>query len=106
MRRIVANPAAALLLCVFVGANFVAATFLTWLPTFIFERFDLGLDNSSFTSTFWPLASLPGAICGGIAADRAARRRRGGRIRVQSLGAAPGCSVRVLDRMVDFGAAA
>ncbi len=70
----------------FVGANFVAATFLTWLPTFIFEAFDLGLDNSSFTSTFWPLASLPGAICGGIAADRAARRRRGGRIRVQSLG--------------------
>ena len=71
-RADLANPAAALLLCVFVGANFVAATFLTWLPTFIFEGFDLGLDNSSFTSTFWPLASLPGAICGGIAADRAA----------------------------------
>ena len=86
IRRIIANPAAALLLGVFVGANFVAATFLTWLPTYIFESFDLGLDNSSFTSTFWPLASLPGAICGGVAADRAARRGRGGRIRVQSLG--------------------
>jgi MFS family permease len=86
VRRIITNPAAALLLCVFVGANFVAATFLTWLPTFIFESFDLGLDNSSFTSTFWPLASLPGAIYGGIAADRAARRTKGGRIRVQGLG--------------------
>jgi MFS family permease len=84
--RIVAIPAAALLLLVFVGANFVAATFLTWIPTFIFEKFDLGLDYSSFTSTVWPLASLPGAIFGGIAADRAARRRRGGRIRVQVLG--------------------
>jgi MFS family permease len=84
--RIVSNPAAALLLVVFVGANFVASTFLTWLPTFIFEGFQLGLDNASFTSTFWPLASLPGAIFGGVAADRAARRRRGGRIRVQSLG--------------------
>ena len=105
MRRIVANPAAALLLCVFVGANFVAATFLTWLPTFIFERFDLGLDNSSFTSTFWPLASLPGAICGGIVADRAARRGRGGRIRVQSFGLVLACSLRVLDGMGEFGAA-
>jgi MFS family permease len=86
MLRIVANPSAALLLCVFVGANFVASTFLTWIPTFIFERFDLGVDYSAFTSTVWPLASLPGAIWGGIAADRAARRRRGGRIRVQVLG--------------------
>jgi MFS family permease len=86
VRRIISNPAAALLLCVFVGANFVASTFLTWLPTYIFESFDLGLDNSSFTSTWWPLASLPGAILGGIAADKVARRRKGGRIRIQSLG--------------------
>jgi MFS family permease len=84
--RIVSNPAAALLLCVFLGANFVAATFLTWLPMFIFVRFDLGLSVSSFTSTFWPLASLPGALGGGVAADWAARRRPGGRILVQCLG--------------------
>ncbi len=84
--RIVRTPAAALLLCVFLGANFVAATFLTWLPKFIFDRFDLGLSVSSFTSTFWPLASLPGALAGGVAADWAARRRPGGRILVQSLG--------------------
>jgi MFS family permease len=84
--RILTNPPAALLLAVFVGANFVAATFLAWLPSYIFERFDLGVSDSSITSTFWPLASLPGAVCGGIAADRAARRWKGGRIRVQSLG--------------------
>ncbi len=41
--RFVANPAAALLLLVFVGANFVAGTFLTWLPSYIFERFETGL---------------------------------------------------------------
>ncbi len=84
--RLMSNRAAVLLFAVFVGANFVAATFLTWLPTFIFEAFDVGLDNASFTSTFWPLASLPGALLGGFAADRAARRTSGGRIRVQSLG--------------------
>jgi MFS family permease len=84
--RIVTNPAAALLLVTFVGANFVAAAFLTWLPSYIFERFELGLSNSSLTSTLWPLSSLPGVLLGGVAADWASRRSRGGRIRVQSLG--------------------
>jgi sugar phosphate permease len=84
--RILTNPAAVLLLMVFVAANFVAGTFLAWLPSYIFERFDLGLTNSSFTSTFWPLASLPGAVLGGVAADWSSRRSRGGRIRVQSAG--------------------
>ncbi len=84
--RILANPAATLLLFVFVGANFVAATFLTWLPSYIFERFALGVARSSFTSTFWPLASLPGAVVGGVAADWWARRSRGGRIRAQAIG--------------------
>ena len=74
--RILSNPAAALLLMVFVGANFVATTFLTWLPSYIFERFDLGIASSSFTSTFWPLASLPGAILGGIAAETGPRSVR------------------------------
>jgi MFS family permease len=84
--RILTNPPAALLLLVFVGANFVAATFLAWLPLYVFERFDLGLYASSLTSTFWPLASLPGALLGGVAADWSSSRWRGGRIRVQSFG--------------------
>jgi sugar phosphate permease len=84
--RIVSNPAAALLLVTFLGANFVAAAFLTWLPSYIFERFDLGLSISSLTSTVWPLSSLPGVLLGGVAADWASRKARGGRIRVQSLG--------------------
>jgi MFS family permease len=84
--RILTNPSATLLILVFVGANFVAATFLTWLPSYIFERFELGIAASSFTSTFWPLASLPGAVVGGVTADWASRRSRGGRIKVQSIG--------------------
>ncbi len=84
--RIVMNPAAALLLAVFVGANFVAATFLAWLPLYLFEKFELELANSSLISTAWPLASLVGALGGGVAADRAARHSSGGRILVQSIG--------------------
>src|SRR5262249_41034648 len=80
------NPAAAVLLGVFVGANFVAAAFLAWLPSLVFRSFRLGLGTSSATSTVWPLTSLVGALCGGVLADWAAQRSRGGRIRTQCLG--------------------
>jgi MFS family permease len=84
--RILSNRAAALLLCVFVGANFVAATFLTWLTQFIYEKFSMSLSGSSTISTAWSLSSLAGALCGGVLADWRARTSKGGRIRVQSLG--------------------
>ena len=84
--RILTNPGAVVLLAVFVGANFVATTFLSWLPMFVSRKFHLNLGDSGLTSTLWPLASLPGALIGGVLADRAFRRWRGGRIGVQSLG--------------------
>jgi MFS family permease len=84
--RILSNRAAVLLLCVFVGANFVAATFLTWLTQFIYEKFSMSLSGSSTISTAWSLASLVGAVCGGALADWRARTSKGGRIRIQSLG--------------------
>ncbi len=86
IKRILTNRAAVMLLCIFVGANFVAAALLTWLPTFIYRKFSMDISDSSTTSTVWPPASLVGALCGGVPADRAARQRKGGRIRVQSLG--------------------
>ncbi|MHC5541483.1 MFS transporter, partial [Singulisphaera rosea] len=74
VRQVIRVPAAVVLLAVFAGANFVATAFLTWLTAYIFEKFKLGLGWSSLTSTFFPLASLVGAVCGGILADIAARR--------------------------------
>ena len=70
------------------------------------EISSLDLSFSGFTSTFWPLASLPGAVLGGVAADWAVERWRGGRIRRAECGADPGGAVRVPDRMVDVGAGA
>jgi MFS family permease len=84
--RIVRNPDAFLLLGVFVGANFVAGTFLSWLPMYIYRNFKLGLSFSGLTSTVWPLASLPGALLGGVLADWAVTRWRGGRVGVQAAG--------------------
>lgn len=86
MAIIVGNPAAAMLLLVFVGANFVATAFLAWLPSLVHRSFHLGLGDAALTSALWPLASVPGAACGGFLADLAARRSGGGRIRVQALG--------------------
>jgi MFS family permease len=84
--RIVRNPDAALLLAVFVGANFVAGTFLSWLPMYVYRFFHVDLKDSGLVSMTWALASLPGAILGGVLADWAVRRRRGGRIIVQATG--------------------
>jgi MFS family permease len=85
LAEIVRVPAAVFLLIVFAGANFVASAFLTWLPMFIFKQFGQGLARSSLISTLFPLASLVGALAGGVLADRAAKRP-GGRMRVQGIG--------------------
>lgn len=83
--EIVAAPAAAILLLVFIGANFVATAFMTWLTMFLFGKFGMSMAQSSLASAVWPMASLVGCLCGGYVADLAARRP-GGRIRVQALG--------------------
>ncbi len=85
LREILGVPAAVMLLIVFAGANFVATAFLTWLTAFIFAKFKLSLTVSSLTSTLFPMASLVGALVGGVLADLAGRKA-GGRIRVQGLG--------------------
>jgi MFS family permease len=62
----------------------VATTFLNWLPKFIFDTFHYDVAQSSLISTAWPLASLIGALSGGVIADWASRKSPGGRIMVQS----------------------
>jgi len=85
LQEIFGTPAAVMLLLVFAGANFIASAFLTWLTPFIFSKFKLGLTLSSLTSTLFPMASLVGALTGGVLADLASRKP-GGRIRVQGIG--------------------
>ena len=70
LAEIVNTPAAFALLLVFVGANSVASSFLTWTTKLINVRFGIDLTSSAVTSTAWPLASLFGALGGGWLADR------------------------------------
>jgi len=72
---------------VFVGANFVAMVFLVWLPKFLVDKFDMSLSMAGFSATaYLQVASVLGVLCGGVLADRMARRYRGGRMMTQTLG--------------------
>jgi MFS family permease len=81
------NPMFRILTAVFVGANFVAAIFLTWTPSFLFRKFNLSLAMAGVSATVYlQIASVLGVISGGVLADRLARRSRGGRMLAQALG--------------------
>jgi MFS family permease len=87
LAEIFLSPLAVVLLLVFIGANFVAVIFLSWMPAFLYEKFDMNLGLAGFSATFYlQLASMVGAVLAGFLADRWARRHRRGRMLVQALG--------------------
>ncbi len=87
IRLFLSDRAVRVLALVFVGANFVAMVFTSWLPTYLHDRFHMSLSLAGLNATlFLQLASIVGVIVGGIVADRAAGRRMGGRMLVQALG--------------------
>jgi MFS family permease len=69
LREVFRSPTAILLLAVFCGANFVAATFLTWTPSFLREKFQMNLALAGLTATIYiQLASAVGSPAGGYLA--------------------------------------
>ncbi len=91
VREIFRSPTAILLLAVFCGANFVAAMFLTWTPSFLKEKFHMNLALAGLTGTIYiQLASAVGSPFGGYVADRLSRRFAGGRMLTQMIGLAFG----------------
>ncbi|HEY2158561.1 MAG TPA: MFS transporter, partial [Isosphaeraceae bacterium] len=84
---ILATPPAVALMLAFAAANFVTMALVTWLPSFVHERFAMGLLRDNATATlFMQGGSLVGVLIGGAVADLAARRGRGGRMIVQGAG--------------------
>ncbi len=97
LRETFRTPTAVVLMVVFIGANFVAMTFLTWMPTFLGEKFNLKLTMAGLAGTiFIQLASAVGAPLGGTLADRLSRWHPGGRMIVQALGLVCGSTFVVL----------
>jgi predicted MFS family arabinose efflux permease len=84
---ILKTPMVLILMAVFIGANFVASIVLTWMPSFLYQKFGMSLGAAGFSSTFYlQVASVLGVISGGVLADRLARRRPGGRMTTQAIG--------------------
>lgn len=80
-------PMILILMAVFCGANFVAAIFLTWMPSFLNSKFGMSLSMAGLNSTAWlQIASVLGVLTGGFLADRWVRRRSSGRMLVQGIG--------------------
>lgn len=91
LREWIRTPTVMVLTTAFFGANFVALVFLTWMPTFLKEKFGRSLAMAGLEATVYiQLASMVGAGLSGILADRWRARRPGGRILAQALGAALG----------------
>ncbi len=88
LREWVRTPTAVILLLAFFSANFVAFIFLTWMPTFLNEKFHQDVAKAAFGGTVYiQVASMIGASAGGILADRWSKLTPGGRILSQGLGA-------------------
>jgi len=87
VRELFANPMVRILTAVFVGANFVAMIFLTWMPSFLYRKFSLSLAMAGISATaYLQIASVLGVLSGGVLADRLSRSNRGGRMLTQAIG--------------------
>jgi MFS family permease len=84
--RIFSVPTVLSLMIVFMLANFVASIFLTWMPTFLVEKFHLSLVKAGLGSAGIQLASALSMPLAGLLADRFSARRAGGRMIVQAIG--------------------
>lgn len=87
LKEVFVHPMFWVLVAVFVGANFVAMIFLTWMPSFLFRKFEMSLSMAGLSATVYlQIASVLGVLSGGVLADRLARKHRGGRMMTQMLG--------------------
>lgn len=91
------NATALFLMAAFLCANFVALVLLSWMPSFLHDKFNLGLAASGLAATlFVQLASMAGSPAGGWWADVLRRKMPGGRMLVQAIGLAAGAPFVVL----------
>jgi len=91
LRGLLANRLVVLLILAFIGANFVALVFLTWMPSYLYRNFGMNLSMAGWNATaYLQTASVLGVLTGGVLADWLSRRRRGARAITQSIGLACG----------------
>ncbi|MDR2704696.1 MAG: MFS transporter [Planctomycetaceae bacterium] len=87
LRSILRTPSVWAIWITFATANFVFLGYLTWTPTFLYEKFHQSLTVSGFSSMFYHhLFAFIGVLLGGKFSDRFAGQRIGVRLEIQILG--------------------
>lgn len=87
IRLIRTTPTVLILMLAFMSANFVAMVLLTWMPSYLTEKFNMNLAMSGLTATLYvQLASMAASPLGGYFADIMRRYTPGGRMLVQAIG--------------------
>jgi len=87
LRIIFRTPTVRCLMAAFLCANFVAVVLLSWMPKFLYDKFNMNLATAGLTATvFAQLASMTGSPLGGWLADTLRARWPAGRLMVQALG--------------------
>ena len=81
------KPTAILLALAFTGMQFVGMGFMTWMPTYLHERYQLSLSQAGFDSTFYyKIAALIAILFGGRITDILSKKATGARGMIQAAG--------------------
>lgn len=87
MRVLFRVPTAVILTFCFAGLIFVLTGYLTWTPTFLYEKFSMNLAEAGFHSVFYThLAAFFGILLAGEMSDKLAVKKPSYRILLQSAG--------------------
>ncbi len=86
-RMVFTTPTALVLTICFAGLIFVLTGYLTWMPTYLFERFDMDLSGAGFHSMFYThLFAFFGVLLAGRLSDKLGRRHPAWRMAMQGFG--------------------
>ncbi|MDC6386151.1 MFS transporter [Flagellimonas taeanensis] len=87
LRVLFRTPTALILTIGFSGLIFVLVGYLTWTPTYLYERFSMSLTNAGFHSMFYThLFAFIGILVAGRLSDAVSRKNPANRLLLQALG--------------------
>ncbi len=87
LKAIVGKPTVWALWLAFSCFYFAQIGYITWMPTFLHEKFNLKLSNAGFSSMFYHhVGAVIGVLLGGKISDMLATRRRTVRLEVEGIG--------------------
>lgn len=81
------TPTALMLTIGFSGLIFVLTGYLTWMPTYLYENFNMSLSSAGFHSMFYThLFAFTGVILAGKFSDKVAKKNPASRMMMQGVG--------------------